>query len=68
MFAVSLWQPWASLMAGGAKKVETRSWRWPKELPAIVAIHAAKTWNDVVSPKPSAIDRYASTKIGIATR
>ncbi|MCH9649538.1 MAG: ASCH domain-containing protein [Deltaproteobacteria bacterium] len=25
--AISLWEPWASLMALGAKKVETRSWR-----------------------------------------
>jgi hypothetical protein len=24
--AISLWEPWASLMACGAKKVETRSW------------------------------------------
>jgi len=26
MKALSLWEPWASLMACGAKKVETRSW------------------------------------------
>jgi len=26
MKAISLWQPWASLMASGAKKIETRSW------------------------------------------
>jgi activating signal cointegrator 1 len=24
--AISLWQPWASLMAAGLKKIETRSW------------------------------------------
>ena len=41
MKALSLWQPWASLMADGRKKVETRSWPPPtwllgKEL----AIHA----------------------------
>lgn len=27
MKALSLWQPWASLMALGLKRVETRSWR-----------------------------------------
>lgn len=26
MKAISLWQPWASLMAVGAKRYETRSW------------------------------------------
>lgn len=26
MKALSLWEPWASLMATGAKKIETRSW------------------------------------------
>ncbi len=27
MKAISLWQPWASLMADGRKKIETRHWR-----------------------------------------
>jgi hypothetical protein len=27
MKAITLWQPWASLIAIGAKKYETRSWR-----------------------------------------
>lgn len=40
MRALSLTQPWATLVAIGAKKVETRSWRVnPTEL---IAIHAAK--------------------------
>lgn len=42
--AISLWQPWASLIAVGAKRIETRSWPAP---PALIgeriAIHAAKT-------------------------
>ena len=25
--AISLWQPWANLIAVGAKKYETRSWK-----------------------------------------
>lgn len=45
MKAISLWQPWASLMAAGYKRIETRSWR-PASLHRgdIVAIHAAKHW------------------------
>lgn len=27
MKALTIWQPWASLMATGAKKIETRGWR-----------------------------------------
>ena len=40
--AVSLWQPWASLIAVGAKKYETRS--WPTRYRGLLAIHAAKRW------------------------
>jgi len=40
MRALSLWQPWASLMAVGAKKIETRS--WPTNYRGLVAIHASK--------------------------
>lgn len=42
MKALSLWQPWASLMADSRKKIETRHWRpplWLLNQP--VAIHAA---------------------------
>lgn len=43
--AISLWQPWASLMAAGAKHIETRDW-YPRSLKPgqLVAIHAAKHW------------------------
>ena len=41
MKALSLWQPWASLMADSRKKIETRSWRPPIWLIGQqVAIHA----------------------------
>lgn len=41
---VSLWQPWASLIAVGLKHVETRSWPAPKTiLGQRIGIHAAKT-------------------------
>lgn len=43
MKAISLWQPWASLIACGAKPYETRSWAPPRDLiGATIAIHAAK--------------------------
>lgn len=40
MKAITLWQPWASLIACGAKKYETRSWATNYRGP--IAIHAAK--------------------------
>ncbi len=40
MKALSLTQPWATLVAIGAKKVETRSWYTPYRGP--LAIHASK--------------------------
>ena len=40
MKAISLWQPWASLMALDEKKIETRSWATHYRGP--LAIHAAK--------------------------
>lgn len=43
MKALSLWQPWASLIADGRKRIETRSWRPPEWLVGQwVAIHATK--------------------------
>jgi hypothetical protein len=38
--AISLWQPWASLLACGAKQYETRS--WATKYRGLIAIHAAK--------------------------
>jgi hypothetical protein len=38
--AISLWQPWASAIAIGAKQIETRSWWTPHR--GRLAIHAAK--------------------------
>lgn len=43
MKAISLWQPWASLIACRAKVFETRSWAPPLQLiGGPIAIHAAK--------------------------
>lgn len=40
MKAITLWQPWATLIAIGAKRYETRS--WPTRYRGPIAIHAAK--------------------------
>ena len=40
MKLISLWEPWATLMALGAKKVETRS--WDTNYRGLLAIHASK--------------------------
>lgn len=40
MRGLSLWQPWATLMALDAKRFETRSWASPYRGP--IAIHASK--------------------------
>jgi hypothetical protein len=43
MKAISLWQPWAWLVAIGAKRFETRSWSTNHR--GFVAIHAASRWD-----------------------
>src|SRR5580765_8422282 len=43
MKILSLHQPWASLVAIGAKRYETRSWKTDYRGP--IAIHAAKKWD-----------------------
>lgn len=44
--ALTLWQPWATLLAHGRKRIETRSWqpRWVKT-PFYMAVHAATYWS-----------------------
>lgn len=41
--ALTVWQPWASLVAVGANRYETRSWPAPQTLQPgdLLAIHAA---------------------------
>ena len=45
MKAISIWQPYATAIAVGTKKIETRSWKTSYTGP--IAIHAAKKWTDV---------------------
>ena len=40
MRALTVWQPWATLIAEGHKKIETRSWN--TNIRGAVAIHSAK--------------------------
>jgi hypothetical protein len=52
MKAISLLQPWASLVAIGAKKIETRS--WPTSFRGKLAIHASKgfpKWSRELCPE-----------------
>ena len=43
MYAITLWQPYAQLIADGVKQYETRSWKPPWHLLGKrIAIHAAK--------------------------
>jgi activating signal cointegrator 1 len=46
--AISLWQPWASLVAAHVKRHETRHWATDYRGP--IAIHAAKTIDVVGAP------------------
>ena len=49
--AITLWQPWATLVAIGAKCIETRSWRTKHR--GLLAIHAAKRFtHQVVETEP----------------
>ncbi len=54
MKAISIWQPWASLIAVGAKRFETRS--WPTRYRGPIAIHAARYWDADCSAE---LSRYA---------
>lgn len=52
--AISLWQPWASLMAAGVKRHETRHWATSYRGP--IALHAAKTVDVAGAPDRLCLD------------
>jgi activating signal cointegrator 1 len=63
--ALSLWQPYASLLAAGKKRVETRSWPTSHRGPLLV--HAAKKWDmDIAEITRSEPFKLALAEIGIA--
>ena len=53
---ISLWQPWASLMAAGYKIDETRHWKTSYRGP--LAIHAAKTIDVAGAPEQLCRDAF----------
>lgn len=54
---ITLWNPWAMLVALGHKKFETRSWKTPYR--GLLAIHAAKRWDRRVERlAPKAVDGW----------
>lgn len=47
MKALTLWQPWAHIVAAGTKLVENRPWEPPHSLfDQRIAIHAGKKWDE----------------------
>ena len=63
MKALTIWQPWASLLACGAKRFETRSWATSYRGP--IAIHAAKkNVSDVLCILPVSLARKMKESIG----
>lgn len=63
MKAITLFQPWASLVASGAKKIETRSWPAPKSIIGQrLAIHASRR-----RPDPDAWVPWEIEEISAAT-
>lgn len=69
MKALSLWQPWASLVAVGAKTIETRSWMPPARFDGErIAIHAAKRTDDLAlltrDPFRRALERAGVLPLG----
>src|SRR5438105_13649736 len=55
--ALSVRQPWAQLIALGAKRYETRS--WSTQYRGLIAIHAGRRWTD---------DERAKARLALVTR
>lgn len=72
MKAISLWQPWATLVALNGKRFETRS--WPTTYTGPLAIHASKNtaaldaiFGDATPPEFRAIKRLMAS-VGLGCR
>jgi hypothetical protein len=66
--AISLYQPWASLVAVGAKRIETRSWKTSYR--GELAIHASKgfpVWAREMLEWPSLVEALAPLGVRGAT-
>lgn len=56
--ALTIWQPWASLIAAGVKRVETRS--WATSYRGTLLVHAARRWDgDIAEAVEAAVARLA---------
>lgn len=53
MKALTLWEPWASLVAQGCKRIETRSWQTPYR--GALYIHASLRRMDARAPHTQAL-------------
>ena len=56
MKAISLWQPWATLMAIGAKTIETRSWELRGKFPLVICSTAK--WDKEILELLTAANRH----------
>ncbi|MBL8815985.1 MAG: ASCH domain-containing protein [Planctomyces sp.] len=56
MKAITIWQPYATLIMLGAKRFETRS--WPTTYRGPLVIHAAKRWDEYRALDCLAVKRY----------
>ena len=65
--AISLWQPWASLIFTGRKRHETRDWRLPRSYDrgCKVILHAAKTRSGYRDTH-DALDRICREEFGVS--
>jgi hypothetical protein len=68
MLGLSVWQPWASLIAVGAKRYETRSWRPPASLIGQrLAICSSRTEEGLLaSEQDQAFGRHCLRRLGRA--
>lgn len=64
MKAISLWQPWASLIALGIKRIETRG--WPTAYRGPLLIHAAKRCD--IDRYHALVERFPEIREGIYDR
>lgn len=64
MKAISLWQPYASLVASGLKTIETRHWQPPRALIGKpIVIHAAKRWtSEEIAITSAFMQRFPSVR------
>lgn len=61
MKALSLWPPWGSFIAGGFKRIETRSWYTPHR--GWLAIHQTKSWDREVAEDCQELPHFRETLV-----